>query len=101
VEEVTPFATVAAKLPTRQSTKGLLVEMSKHLEAQAARLSSPGIVLAAFQDAEHFTTSTARRYQELASRCSLVAAIGVGLGSDPAPGVRGDHIGPDDLLVDE
>jgi len=97
----TPFETVVAELPVRRSAKGLMVEMSKHLETQAARLSSPGIVLAAFQDAGHFTRSSARRYQALASRCSLVAALGVGLGTEPAPGVRGADLVPDDPLVDE
>ena len=45
--------------------------------------------MSAFQDAGRFTPDTARRYEGLAVRAAFVAALGVGMVPEPAPGVRG------------
>ena len=58
-------------------------------------------MLATFQEARHFTPRSARRYERLASRAALVGALGVGLPSEPAVGVRGGALDADDSLRGE
>ncbi len=99
--DATPFDVVAPARELRQSTKAMLVAMSHHLEEQASALSTPGVIVSAFQDAIHFTAATSRRYAQLTDRCALVAAIGVGLAVEPVPGVRGASLAPDDPLLNE
>lgn len=84
-----PFALAQAHLTTRIARKSDLLAMSYHLERQTAALPAPPLLLAAFENATHFTPSTAARYARYAARSSLVAAFGVGLGDEPASGVRG------------
>lgn len=97
----TPFEVVAARRPVRPSTKPMLVEMAKHLEAEAAALSTPAVVLSAFQDAQHFTGDTVHRYEALGRTCPLVVAMGAGLPPEPVAGVRGANIGTADILAGE
>jgi DICT domain-containing protein len=59
------------------------------------------VLLACFQDARHFTPRTAERYARIAGHSPLVAALGVGLGEEPIPGVRGANLAPDDPLRGE
>jgi DICT domain-containing protein len=75
--------------------------MSHHLETRALRIGEGAVILSAFQDARHFTQATARRYEALARRSSLVAAFGVGLTDEPVHGVRGAPLDPDDALAGE
>ncbi len=67
-----PFALVAAARRTRRSRKALLIEMSKHLEAQALGAGDSTVVLATFQDAAFFTAATRRRYAGLVAHTSFV-----------------------------
>jgi len=97
----TPFEVVAAELPTASVTKSLLLPMSRHLENLALRIGEGAVLLAAFQDAKHFTRRTAARYEILARGASLVAALGIGLDSEPVERVRGAHIDPEDPLAGE
>ena len=97
----TPYEVVAAARPTRASTKALLIAMSKHLEAQASALPSPGVILSAFQYRQHVTPATVDRYAALAERCALVVAMGSGVAPEPAPGVRGLDLAPTDPLCGE
>jgi diguanylate cyclase (GGDEF)-like protein/PAS domain S-box-containing protein len=97
----TPFEVIAAQRSTAEATKALLLPMSHHLENRALRIGEGAVVLAAFQDARHFTPFTVRRYETLVRGSSLVAALGVGLGEEPVAGVRGAHIDPDDPLAGE
>lgn len=85
----------------RVGSKRDLLAISHHIEAQGLELGSPPVVLAAFQDAAHFTPATARRYEELAARCPLVVALGAGLAGRPAHGVRGATLPSDDPLRGE
>jgi EAL domain-containing protein (putative c-di-GMP-specific phosphodiesterase class I) len=96
-----PFDTVAARLTPRRGTKELLLAISKHLEAQVAAQGEAAVVLASFQEARHFTPRSAARYEQLATHAALVGALGVGLGSEPAPGVRGAALDADDPLKGE
>lgn len=97
----TPFEVVAAQSPTAQATKSLLLGMSHHLENRALRIGEGAVLLAAFQDARHFTARTAGRYGALHRCASLVAALGVGLDAEPVDGVRGASIASDDRLAGE
>jgi len=100
-EQASPFACLPEGTPLRRSTKALLIEVSKHLEREAMRLGSTCTVVAAFQEARHFTPGTAHRYRELADRVGFVAAIGEGLPPEPVAGVRGADLDADDTLRGE
>lgn len=88
-------------MPLRRSTKPLLIDLSKFLEREAIRFGSTFMVVAAFQEAKHFTPDTAHRYRELVKRVGFVAAIGQGLGAEPVCGVRGADLHPDDPVGGE
>lgn len=85
----------------RVAPKGMLLEISRHIEEQAAGLMTPPVVLGAFQSAERFSPATASRYARLASSCALVGAVGAGLGPEPAPGVRGADLHAGDAMAGE
>jgi diguanylate cyclase (GGDEF)-like protein/PAS domain S-box-containing protein len=97
----TPFEVVAAVREIGEAPKSLLLPASHHLEARALRIGEGAVILSTFQEARHFTTATARRYETLARRSSLVAAFGVGLADEPVGGVRGAQLDPDDVLAGE
>jgi diguanylate cyclase (GGDEF)-like protein/PAS domain S-box-containing protein len=99
----TPYEVIAAQRPVAEATKALLLPMSHHVENRALQIGEGAVVLAAFQDARHFTGRTVARYEALARGASLVAALGAGLDEEPVPGVRvrGAHIASDDPLAGE
>lgn len=97
----TPFSVVSAARPVSRTTKELLLPISRYLEAQAGEGQQPPVLFACFQEQQHFTPATARRFSRIAGRSPLVAAVGVGLSDEPAPGVRGGHLTPDDPLSGE
>ncbi|RKQ93355.1 EAL domain-containing protein (putative c-di-GMP-specific phosphodiesterase class I) [Solirubrobacter pauli] len=96
-----PYRAVAARVRPRRGTKGLLLAISKHLEAQVAAQGESAVVFAAFQEARHFTPRSAARYEQLATSAALVGALGVGLSAEPVPGVRGADLDVDDALAGE
>ncbi len=100
-ERVSPFAVAAAHRPVRTADKRLLIEISKHLERQAAQAGECAVVVSTFQYARHFTPATARRYARLASGALFVGVLGQGLPPHPLPGVRGGSLEPGDPLLDE
>lgn len=85
----TPFSCLPAGATLRDSTKPLLIEVSKHLERQAAQFGSTCILLSTFQEKDHFSSFTADRYRKLATTVGFVGALGSGLTAEPTPGVRG------------
>jgi diguanylate cyclase (GGDEF)-like protein/PAS domain S-box-containing protein len=97
----TPFSVIAEHRETAEATKRLLLPMSHHLEQHALRIGEGAVILSAFQDAKHFTKATVRRYEALARRSSLVAALGVGLPEEPVHGVRGASLDAEDPLAGE
>jgi EAL domain-containing protein (putative c-di-GMP-specific phosphodiesterase class I) len=99
--ERTPFEIVAAKRPLRRADKGLLLELSLSIERQTVNQGSAAVVISSFQEASYFSPETAVRYAKLAEDAALVAALGVGMDSTPAPGVRGVHLAADEALRGE
>jgi hypothetical protein len=98
---VSPFALVREHRPARRGDKDLLFALSLQLEQQAAALGETALIVSAFQSAERFTPLTMRRYTLLGADAAFVAALGVGMPAEPAPGVRGAHLEDDDPLLGE
>ncbi len=96
-----PYDHVATARPPRIARKPLLIEVSKHLERQAAAAGESAVVAATFQHAGFFTPATRRRYTDLVGRAAFVGALGAGMAAEPLPGVRGGPIDPADPLVGE
>jgi EAL domain-containing protein (putative c-di-GMP-specific phosphodiesterase class I) len=97
----TPFEIVGMRRPLTRTTKAALMPISRHLEALAGDGHQPPVLLACFQDGLHFSPATARRFARIATRSPLVAAFGVGVGEEPAPGVRGADLSRNDPLRHE
>jgi EAL domain-containing protein (putative c-di-GMP-specific phosphodiesterase class I) len=97
----TPFDLASAARPTRQGRRSHLLGLSLHLEQLPHESTVPDVLISAFQYGNRFTPATARRYGRLAEVCALVAALGVDLPPEPAPGVRGAALAADDRLRDE
>ena len=97
----TPFALAAAHREPRLSRKDLLIEISKHIEAQALHAGESAVVLATFQDARFFTPRTRDRYRLLAQHAAFVGALGQNMPAEPVPGLRGCVLDPDDPVVGE
>ena len=84
-----------------RSPKRLLIELSKQLEREAARIGETCVLTAAFQHVRHFTPATKVRYARLAEQTGFVCALGEGLAEEPLPGVRGATLLADDPLLGE
>lgn len=87
--ERTPFAIVTEHKPTRRGDKRLLLALSRQIEVQTAEQGPTAVLLSTFQNQNFFSPRTAALYSSLAERAALVGALGVGMGAQPAPGVRG------------
>jgi DICT domain-containing protein len=85
----------------RRADKRLLLALSLQLEHQAAALGDSALIVSAFQTDERFTPLTRRRYTLLGADAAFVAALGVGMDAEPAPGVRGAALSEDDVLRGE
>lgn len=96
----TPFSVVSAARPTIRGSKELLLPLSMHIERRSLDVE-PGVLLACFQEARHFTATTRRRYDELARNMILTGALGVGMPAVPAPGVLGGRLADSDTLRGE
>jgi len=95
---VAPFDLVGeGDLQGRDTPYEYLLAISMDLEAKACRLED-AIVASSFQESDRFTPATAVRYERLAGDLALVAALAEGLEQEPARGVRGGAIAPDDDL---
>lgn len=95
----TPVDVAFTARTPRIAAKRDLLAFSRHLEGWASASDERPMLLATFQTDARFTPGTRRRYAELASRCSLVGAMGVGLDEHPAPGIRGWSLAANDELV--
>ena len=101
VEDQTPFEVVSAERVPERAPKDLLLPMSIHIEGKGLDAAEPGVLLACFQEARHFTPGTRARFGRLAARAALTGALGAGMPAVPAPGVRGASLGPGDPLAGE
>jgi EAL domain-containing protein (putative c-di-GMP-specific phosphodiesterase class I) len=97
----TPFDIIAAQRATTRSAKDLLIPMSMHLENKGLEGTEPVVLLACFQEAQHFTERARARFERLALTASFVGAVGAGLDSQPAVGVRGADLAATDPLLGE
>ncbi|MDR6319623.1 sensor domain-containing phosphodiesterase [Actinoplanes couchii] len=97
----TPYELIGAGRQIRHAPKHLLVPVSKTLEMMALQAAVPPVVFAAFEHVRFFRPSTRRRYTELAARLPFVAALGVDMPGEPAPGVRGTGLPIQDPLASE
>ncbi len=97
----TPFLRLSADSETQRAASSLLASMTRQLERQALLLDDQTVVLANFQHAGMMTAATRRRYGSLATLTALTAVAGVEMPGEPAPGVHGSAIDPDDPLADE
>jgi diguanylate cyclase (GGDEF)-like protein/PAS domain S-box-containing protein len=100
--DASPFAAVTrARGDVRRADKRLLLALSLQLEHQAAALGDCALIVSAFQTDERFTPLTRRRYTLLGADAAFVAALGVGMDAEPAPGVRGAALEAGDVLLGE
>ncbi|HEY5050660.1 MAG TPA: EAL domain-containing protein [Acidothermaceae bacterium] len=97
----TPFEIISARRQTTRSAKDLLIPMSMHLENKGLEGTEPVVLLACFQEAQHFTERARVRFERLAKSASFVGAVGAGMGSTPAAGVRGANLTAADPLRGE
>lgn len=95
--DLTPFGAAAQAGEVRAAGKPLLLAMSKHLERQAAAIGESCLMLATFQTAAAFAPAE-RRYAALARANAYVAVFGSGIPDQPAPGVRGIDLDPEEPL---
>lgn len=98
---LSPFETASRERQSSRTTKGLLIPMSQHLEDRILNIDGAAVVFGCFQEARHFDGTTRRRYQAIAEQTTMCAALGQQMPADPAPGVRGGRLDPDDPLVGE
>jgi EAL domain-containing protein (putative c-di-GMP-specific phosphodiesterase class I) len=101
VDERTPFERIADPDSVLVGDKRLLLSLSRQLEQEAFAVQGEAVVLATFQDARFFTDAMRRRYERIASKASLVGALGVGVPEEPGRGVRGAGLSPGDPLRGE
>lgn len=97
----TPFALATARHRVRRAPKRLLLPLSTTLETAALEARVPPLLLSCFQHERHFTSGTARRYARLAAHLPFVACLAEQMPHEPAPGVRGTRLRPDDPLAAE
>jgi EAL domain-containing protein (putative c-di-GMP-specific phosphodiesterase class I) len=96
----TPFRILSSARPLMRGTKRRLLELSLQLEAEAAG-DDAVVLLATFQHRAFFTARTRARYERMSATAAFVGALAVGLGSEPARGVRGVALGAAEPLAGE
>jgi EAL domain-containing protein (putative c-di-GMP-specific phosphodiesterase class I) len=97
----TPYSIVSRHRTPLVSTKRFLLPLSHTLEQRGLEMILPPLLLSTFQHLRHFTPDTQRRYTELGRRLPFVCALGAGMASHPASGVRGAALDDADPLVGE
>lgn len=81
--------------------KSLVLALTRQIEQCAATMDGPLTILAAFQNIRWFAPAIARRYARLAADNPFVAALGIDMPSEPAPGVRGTNLHSDELFTQQ
>lgn len=96
-----PVEIGASRVALRPGRKDILLAVTRRLEAHARQLGEEAVVVSTFQHAGFFTRANHARYAELARSAALVAALGEDLAQEPAPGVRGAALAPEDPVRGE
>ncbi len=97
----TPYEHLSRRRPSRPGTKRQLLQMSLALEDQALAQGASAVLLSTFQEAAFFPAKTQARYAGFAERLAFVGALATDLGTEPARGVRGAALGPQEALLGE
>jgi hypothetical protein len=84
----TPWEVVAAAREPRRATKDLLVEMTMQLEHEGLDAAEPNVLLACFQEADHFTPAARSRFEFLATRAAFTGALPWSPGTSATTGRR-------------
>lgn len=91
-DDDSPFDLASPARRPLRGTADLLAAHSRHLEIQAEQLQERPILLASFQELEHFTPMITHRYQRLASRLPFVGVVSQRMPPEPRPGVYGGSV---------
>ncbi|MGV8871687.1 MAG: EAL domain-containing protein [Rhodococcus sp. (in: high G+C Gram-positive bacteria)] len=75
-------------------TKSFIRAISRQIEDHARDTNDSLALMSTFQHSRWFSPPVAEQYAFLANKHPFVAAVGVGLGGEPAPGVRGADLDP-------
>ena len=97
----TPWSLVAGSPQVRRAPKSLMMAIARNFERQALTMGASAVLLATFQQAEHFTPTTAQRYTALAERSALVGVLAQDMPDLPTPGMRGSALDATDPLTEE
>lgn len=82
-------------------TKAFIRAISRQIEDHARDTNDSLALISTFQHSRWFSPSVAEQYALLATKHAFVAAVGVGLGGEPAPGVRGADLDPTEEFTRE
>jgi hypothetical protein len=97
----TPFAEASRRRTPVPSTRPLLAATSPHLEREVLHSAGKAVLLSSFQHVGNFKPSIRRRYEQLARRTVLTAALGRDMPFGPGANIRGVDLHPDDPLCRE
>lgn len=97
----TPFEVVSAVRRVRSGNQDLVQSLARLVESQAISLVGGGIVLGSFPRPDLFTSEAQRRWAHLAEDTLVVGVFAPGMRPQPAPGVPGVAIDPEDPLAGE
>jgi EAL domain-containing protein (putative c-di-GMP-specific phosphodiesterase class I) len=94
----TPFELARAEHGVERATRRRLLALSRGLEDRGVHAAEPTVLLTTFQHARHFDLATRRRYTGIAANGILTAVIAEGIEPEPAPGIVGVALDPDEPL---
>jgi hypothetical protein len=97
-KEGSPYELVAGHPRLGVAGREMLIAVSIDFENQAAVLNDAPVLLAAFQDDFRLGRQTRERYRTVSANAAFVGVLGAGMSAEPAPGVRGGDLHPDDPL---
>jgi EAL domain-containing protein (putative c-di-GMP-specific phosphodiesterase class I) len=99
--DIAPFAMLSEDGEVRRASRHLLAGLSRGIEDQAAAAGQSAVLVGAFEDSELFDAPTRRRYAEVAESVAFCGAVGRHMPPEPADGVRGGALLPDDPIARE
>lgn len=97
----TPFQVIAGVRPPRAGDQRLVQSLARLVESQAIAKARGGVVLGAFPRPDLFSAEAQRRWAQVGEEAMLVRVLSPGIRPEPAPGVRGVTLDPEDSLSGE